>query len=830
MTNMFAITISLITSVSPVVPLHPMVSGAYIGCPNGSFSTMPGDGGPLVCVYPPTASIGFPDGGWCANGTFLTAPGDGGALVCVAGSGGGGGSPVVPATQIALGGPDAGITSSANLFYDGTYFTLSEITGGGFWTKNTGASYSDQYAFFARPGTSSIQQNVVFQAYSDNTTTFGASFGSIGHSGSWTNFAPALVIDSMPNSGGTAQDIVLLAMKSGTLGTLATSGLRVFAGTNRVGIGGVVTDNGASSLQVNGASSGSNLGALVVTDNLSTPASFGIVSSNTLGANAFTQPFLAYPQTAGAQCSSNAFYSDSAATFGVSISSNECSVGTTTYTPVAIISSKSNAGGTSQPLDFTTMTTGAGNTKTQLSDVAIRIWPETTRVGINKTTDDGNAQLQVKGTSTNDIQRWYDSSSVLQAYMDYAGDIYLPKGGSFLNTDNVNSNSVVLRALPSSGSGFNRGLDIYSDSTSVHGLALTSVDHSGWVSTFGNAELIASKSSAGTPWTLDLAAKGTGVANEVQPSDVAISIPGGTNRVLVGTTTDDGATQFQIKGTSTNDIQRWYASGGAEVSAVDQYGQLVELFNSTSSFGPQLTNANSGGSVGTDYYNDKSYLETGIGGSAFNGGTSPAAADRGYLYTNSFHGISMIMQADGGDFRWFNGLAANNEIARVESGGMIRSESNTANGFVASNRNGSGTFNQAFWGGPLTGGVVNQTQFVVLWGDGAYTKGAQFGITGSDLAESTYYPSMLLSSQSAGGAGTAIPIDFASTRTGSPSNTVVQPQDVGIRVVANSTRVVIGGLLPDAGGDDGSSALSINGNNGALTIAENVELCKAQHK
>ena len=109
MKHLLPLVLTALIGASPVGKFQKMFESNYIGCPNKTFLTEPGDGGMLICIPAP---IAWPDGGWCANGTFATAPGDGGSLVCVAGGGGGGGS-AVPNFEIAY-GTGTGITGNSN--------------------------------------------------------------------------------------------------------------------------------------------------------------------------------------------------------------------------------------------------------------------------------------------------------------------------------------------------------------------------------------------------------------------------------------------------------------------------------------------------------------------------------------------------------------------------------------------------------------------------------------------------------------------------------------------------------------------------------------------
>lgn len=75
----------------------------------------------------------------------------------------------------------------------------------------------------------------------------------------------------------------------------------------------------------------------------------------------------------------------------------------------------------------------------------------------------------------------------------------------------------------------------------------------------------------------------------------AFDVMGGN--ALFGTTADDGNAQIQVKGTGSNDLQRWYSSGGSLVASIDQYGQYSISQNINGGIGIFDANSNTGTSA-----------------------------------------------------------------------------------------------------------------------------------------------------------------------------------------------------------------------------------------
>ena len=213
------------------------VTHEQVACPFGSFSTLVPDGGAQLVCDTISLSCSYPDGG--------VVPGCNTSL---------------PVNQIAY-GTGAGITSSAVLKIvpaaGGEALQITETGSGantGFWFQPAPVSTTTNYAFYAAPLGGVTGQNNVVNLYSDSTSTRGFELSTIGTAGAFTNYANAVVLDAMPNSGGTAQDICLVTQKSGETANYATTAVRVFANSTRTGFGGITSDDGVAAVQVIGTS------------------------------------------------------------------------------------------------------------------------------------------------------------------------------------------------------------------------------------------------------------------------------------------------------------------------------------------------------------------------------------------------------------------------------------------------------------------------------------------------------------------------------------------------------------------------------------------------
>ena len=235
-----------------VTGLAVMFAASQVPHGGGGAGVVPHSGGGGAAVVP----MSYPDGGHGCP--FQVSGTDGGVLFSVNCAGVIVPGTSLPANQVAYGtGTD--ITSSAVLQIvpatGGEALQITETGSGantGFWFQPAPASTTTNYAFYAAPAGSVTGQNNVVNLYSDSTSNRGFELSTIGTAGAFTNYANAVVLDAMPNSGGTAQDICLVTQKSGGTANYATTGYRQFAGTTRIGIGGVLSDDGTDSLQVNG--------------------------------------------------------------------------------------------------------------------------------------------------------------------------------------------------------------------------------------------------------------------------------------------------------------------------------------------------------------------------------------------------------------------------------------------------------------------------------------------------------------------------------------------------------------------------------------------------
>ena len=184
------------------------------------------------------------------------------------GGGGGGGPLGVGANQVAIGtGDDGGVFGSPTLTYTpvlgGASLSITEAGSGanvGFSFTPAPVNRTTNYPLAGYSLASGVTgQNELITLYSDSLPyTHGSVIGNIGTAGAFTNYEPALIIDSVPSVAQTATDICLIAELSGGTASYASTAERIFAGTTRVGIGGVLSDDGTDSLQVSGTASGSS--------------------------------------------------------------------------------------------------------------------------------------------------------------------------------------------------------------------------------------------------------------------------------------------------------------------------------------------------------------------------------------------------------------------------------------------------------------------------------------------------------------------------------------------------------------------------------------------